>query len=135
METNGDGLRNVARYQRNINLCILATLALVPLSMAGGSRGADIVALLVGLAYFGIQITALAFVFLLARALYGTVLAVLLGLLMFAPCISLLVLLLISQRATSVLRKAGVKVGLLGANPNQVPSDGRSLEEVVATFR
>jgi hypothetical protein len=135
MGTNGNGLRDVARYQRNINLSILATLGLLPVSMVGSSLESTFVAVLVLLAYYAIQIAALVFVFLLARAVYGTAIAVLLGLFLLVPCINLLVLLAVSQRATSLLRKAGIRVGLLGANPNDVPPDGRSLAEVVATFQ
>src|SRR5512145_1772037 len=129
------GLRDVAKYQRNINLCILATIALITVTMLLGTGGIDAARSVVVVLYYGVQFTALYYVFMLARALYGTGLAVLLGLLLFAPCVNLLVLLIVNQRATWLLRKAGVKVGLLGADPNRVPADGRTLSELVKTFR
>ncbi len=42
-------------------------------------------------------------------------LMVLIGILMFAPCINLLVLLVVNQWATRTLRMAGVSVGFMGA--------------------
>lgn len=43
------------------------------------------------------------------------VIIVFVALLMLAPCISILILLIVNQHATSALRKAGLKVGFMGA--------------------
>ena len=40
--------------------------------------------------------------------------------LMFIPCVSLIALLLLSDKATKQLRQAGIKVGFLGADPNSI---------------
>jgi hypothetical protein len=39
---------------------------------------------------------------------------------MFVPCLSLIVLLVLSGMATARLQQSGVKVGLLGADPNSI---------------
>jgi len=39
---------------------------------------------------------------------------------MIVPCISLIVLLVINQKATSYLQQNGVRVGFFGANPNSI---------------
>lgn len=51
-----------------------------------------------------------------AVKVYGVGLGILLGVLSLAPCISLIVLLLVNGKATSVLRQNGIKVGLMGAD-------------------
>ena len=55
----------------------------------------------------------------LAMALYGPVIGVLCGVPMFMPCIGLLALLVINQQATQELRRAGVRVGFMGADMTQ----------------
>lgn len=42
------------------------------------------------------------------------------ALLMFIPCVSFIALLHISSKATSKLKASGVKVGILGADPNAI---------------
>jgi hypothetical protein len=42
----------------------------------------------------------------------------------FLGCIGLILLLVLSSQATKELRKAGIKVGLLGANPEDVERAG-----------
>jgi len=54
----------------------------------------------------------------LARAL--SLSPVLYAILMIIPCVSLLVLLSLSGKATKLLTQAGIKVGLLGADPNSI---------------
>jgi hypothetical protein len=39
---------------------------------------------------------------------------------MIVPCISLITLLVVNQKATTYLQQHGVKVGLLGASPNSI---------------
>lgn len=48
------------------------------------------------------------------------VMIVLAAVFLFAPCVNLLILLLINRRATRTLRAAGLKVGLVGVNPEQL---------------
>ena len=57
---------------------------------------------------------------LLAIQLYGIVGGILMGVLTLVPCLGLLLLLLINEKATRVLRQNGIRVGLLGADPSQL---------------
>ena len=55
------------------------------------------------------------FVFMLATKVYGIVLGVLLGILTIVPLLGLFILLIVTDKATKILRKNGHHVGLLGA--------------------
>jgi hypothetical protein len=55
-------------------------------------------------------------VFLLAMKVYSPIQGVLVGVLTMVPCLGLLMLLLVNQRATKILRDNGHPVGLLGAD-------------------
>jgi len=113
-----DRLREVARLQRYINLVVLAYFSAGALTRAvaevpGGPILAGVVAVAVILtgAVFAVQ---------MARALYSTAVAVVCAILLLIPCVGLLTLLLLNGRATQRLTAAGLKVGLLGADPAEV---------------
>jgi len=40
--------------------------------------------------------------------------------LMFIPCVSLIMLISLSGKATTILKQAGIKVGFMGADPNSI---------------
>jgi hypothetical protein len=109
-------LRNAALQQRALNLCILAYIIVGILSFAG-----ILPPLLVGLLALGIIVTGAVFTFMLALSVYGTAAGIILGLLTLIPLLGLIPLLIVNGKATSLLRANGYTVGLLGANPNQVP--------------
>ncbi len=114
-------LRDAAKYQRWLNLIILSNIALIVFvavvtTVLGES---DVMNFVLGLVYMALGLTSLVVVFSLAKALHNTTGAVVCIALMFMPCINLLTMVALSSMATSRLKKAGIKVGLLGANPNQ----------------
>ena len=109
-----DLLRTIARHQRNINLAILAQIGLTVVAGVFGQS------LAVSLAYLVVGIATVVAEVLLVKALHGIVLAVVCAPLMFVPCLNLLTLLLFNQQATKRIRDAGYKVGLLGANPDDI---------------
>jgi hypothetical protein len=102
----------IARYQRGVMICILLYLVafFAQLSLPEEQR------LWVGLGILAVGVFGLIFVLMLALQLYSTPVAILFGIGTLIPCLGLLVLLIINQKATSVLRKNGLRVGLLGAN-------------------
>ena len=121
----GDGrhdLREIARYQRWVIIALLINIVL------------NVVALFLGqaiqanpfiqIAFAGIAIAGVLFgvvaIFLLAQKMMGTGMAVLCAILMCVPCVSLIMLLVVNQKATSTLQRAGVKVGFLGANEQNI---------------
>lgn len=73
----------------------------------------------------------LAIVFFTARlcwVVYGKGAAILLTVLSCVPYVSIIIMLLVSSRATKMLKEKGLKVGLLGANIKEVAGLGRSTE-------
>jgi hypothetical protein len=114
----GTNLRQIAWQQRALNICILGYICAVVLSFVLPAE-LKLIAALIG---FAAAITGAVFVFMLALSLYGVALGIVLGILALIPLIGLLVLLIVNGKATRVLRAVGVRVGLLGANPNDVPA-------------
>ena len=101
---------------KGIMLCILASIlgAVLQFALPGPLRlVATCLQVLVSLA-------SVVFVVLLAKTVYNVVAAVVYAVLAFIPCVGLIALLVINQKATSVLQKAGLKVGLLGADLSQL---------------
>ncbi len=113
---NIEDLRKVAKYQKGVITCILIQLLAIGAQFALPPELQIFLAL--GLLIVGI--TSTVFIFLLAVNVYTTGVGVLLGILALIPCIGLLVLLTVNGKATTVLRKNGIKVGLMGANLSQI---------------
>ncbi len=109
-------LRYIASRQKGILVCILVYL------MALGFRFAlqpPLQLIPAGIA-LTTGIVASIFVFMLAIKLYGTGSGVVLGILTLIPLIGLFVLLSVNGKATAVLKKYGIQVGLLGANLDKI---------------
>ncbi|MDB5297180.1 MAG: hypothetical protein JWO31_3163 [Phycisphaerales bacterium] len=119
-------LRTIAQRQRALMFCILGYLALVVARFVLPPS----LSILLALAAFAVSITAAVFVFMLALSLYSTGVGVLLGILTLIPLVGLIVLLVINSKATGLLRQHGLKVGLLGADPAQIPSPGYAVPPV-----
>ncbi|MCA8990670.1 MAG: hypothetical protein KDA88_01760 [Planctomycetaceae bacterium] len=113
-----DDLRRVATYQRYVLFAILANMACnFGVMSTGDVPLVQGVLLLVSLV---VVVTTLIVVFLLSKEVFNVPLAVVFSVLMIVPCISLLVLLIVNQKATGYLQSRGVRVGLFGANPDQI---------------
>jgi hypothetical protein len=110
------GIREIASRQRVILLCILVYLGAV----VGQYLVPPEMRLVVAIVGLGVSVTASVFVFMLAIKIYGTGLGILMGILTLVPCVGLVVLLIVNGKATTLLRAAGLKVGLLGAT---IPPD------------
>jgi hypothetical protein len=120
-----EDLKKVAQYQKGIIYCILANLALIVVNIVAGQvleGGAEAMA---GLAIIGIYllvaVAQLACIVLLATQVYNIGVGILIGILSFVPCLNLILLLVVNQKATSVLQQNGIKVGLMGADMSQLP--------------
>jgi hypothetical protein len=86
-------------------------------SFAGGSDE-----ILVGLVVFMLEIILCVKVYRLSRALKTSIFySIVLVISIFIPCLSLFILLSLSSEANSALRRAGIRVGLLGADPDRLP--------------
>ena len=111
-----DDLRNVARFQKGIIVCILIDL----IALVGQCALPLEVRLLVGIGVLFVGLVGAVFVFLLAIKTYGTGLGIVLGILSLVPLIGLIVLLVVNGKATNILKQNGIKVGLLGANVSSI---------------
>lgn len=109
-------LKKIATYQRLINIFILVNIVNY-ISFKFMPGGLAVLSYLLSLAVgLGSAVVAA----MLAAAMWGVVAAVFTVPLMFVPCLNLITLLILNQTATSRLQKAGYKVGILGANPDDV---------------
>ena len=117
-------LRNVAKYQKGILYCILLQLLNIAFQMFLGYalkiEPTEGIRLIYGGLSLVVGIASTVFVFRLAINLYSTVVGIGLGVLTLIPCIGLFVLLIVNGKATSVLSRNGIKVGLMGANRSQI---------------
>jgi hypothetical protein len=116
----GVDLRTVARRQRLLLWFVLVALAMnfSPLIMAGVPT---IIASFISLFIIAVYVLIMIGTMHMLTALRTHIaLRILLLVLMFAPCLNILILLIANQMATSALRRAGLKVGLMGVSDEQV---------------
>jgi hypothetical protein len=111
-----EDLRAVAKYQRGLLICVLINIISLVLPYILPPNLLLAAQICVGIA----GLVGLVFVFLLSTKVYGIGAGILLGILTLVPCLGLIVLLIINQKATTVLRQNGIKVGLLGADPKTI---------------
>jgi heme/copper-type cytochrome/quinol oxidase subunit 4 len=126
LQGDREQLRRVARSQKNVLYCLLANIGLNIVSFAvqrGGDpeAGPSIATLIVGVFAIGVIVASIYFVYQLTKSMgQQPAIAVILSLCMCIPCVSLIVLLVVNQQATGLLQKNGVKVSLMGADPNSI---------------
>ena len=111
-----EDLRSVAKFQKGIILCILIQLV----ALVGQFALPPAVRPILGLGILVVGLAGTACVFLLAVKVYSTAVGILLGILALIPCIGLIVLLIVNGKATGILKRNGIKVGLLGAKLSDV---------------
>ncbi|AIE87306.1 hypothetical protein [Fimbriimonas ginsengisoli] len=111
-------LREVAASQRQILLCVLGQIGVAILNGVVTAAKMPSLAILVLIAILAVLVFMIMSVIRLAKALALS--PVLYTILMFIPCVSLIALLMLSGKATARLSQAGIKVGLLGADPNSI---------------
>jgi hypothetical protein len=113
-------LRNIAIRQRRVIFCILAYFIAMIMQFV---LPPDLITS--GLSMIAVMIMAAVFVFMLALDVYGTGEGIIMGILALIPLVGLIVLLLINNRATRLLRQHGIRVGLFGADTRQIPDRGQ----------
>jgi hypothetical protein len=105
-------LRSIAIYQKAILICILiyfVTIITAQFVVPPALRFFLVIPVI------GVIVAATVFVFLLAMKVYSMVVGVALAFLTLIPFVGLIVLLIINAKATTVLKRHGIAVGLLGA--------------------
>ncbi len=116
--SNREHLIKVATAQRHVLFVILAYLALLPFNIAA-QQVPQLAVILLPVAII-VFIAGAITVFRLASLFRGKAVAVLYLIGLLIPCLGLILLLVISSEATNLLKSNGIKVGLLGANPNDI---------------
>ncbi len=115
-------LKRIAQNQRQICISILLLVLIAILAITFNNNawvGAGYTHW-TSIAYYVVHIYALINGILLTANVYTIViLAIVLGIFLLFPCVNILILLAVSQRATMYLKEHGFKVGLLGANMSQ----------------
>ncbi len=117
-EFSHDDLRAIANYQKTILFCILINVG----AYIAYFLVTENLKLFLLLGALAVGVVASIFIFMLAMRVYSTAVGVILGILTLVPLIGLIVLLIVNQKATSILNAYGVRVGLLGANSSDLES-------------
>jgi len=107
-----EDLKTVAFAQKSIIVCILLYFCLI-VARFFVPREYNLY-LFICLVVLGLVSTVSVFV--LAMKVYSVVQGILVGILTMVPCLGLILLLLVNQKATRILRENGHEVGLLGAD-------------------
>ena len=105
------GVKRIARYQRYVLL--FATMQIVCLFLVV-TAGRDL-SWLPAMGIYLAAVLGMVFGILLAIEFFHPVAGVAFGFLALIPCLGLFVLLAISMKATNILRRNGIRVGLFGA--------------------
>jgi hypothetical protein len=111
-------LRDIAAAQRQVIICVLCQIGIVILDGVGAAIQMMAIILVGDVLALALLVFMVISIVKLSKALAQP--AVLYAILMFVPCISLIVLLVLSGKASARLQQAGVKVGLMGADPNAI---------------
>ncbi len=119
-ELTRQDLYSVAIYQKAVLWCILANFVALIAQLAVPEE----FRIYFSLVLIPVGLIATVFVFLLAMRVYSVVIGIVLGVLTMIPCIGLITLLVINQKASGTLAKHGYAVGLMGANLSQFRKDG-----------
>lgn len=113
--TWADVLTAATAYRSLVVWFGLSYVAAIPARVVGES----LLAIPLTLLWLAVNIVMLVYVFRLAAAI-GWSAPWLWVILMFFPCINIIVLLVLSQRANEWMKACGVKVGLLGPTPTAI---------------
>lgn len=111
----------IAKAQKNVIYVLLAQILFNLIAFPAVLSSPESTAVLTIVRVIGLllSIASLVVLYQLASKVYNVGLGVLCAILGFLPCIGLVTLLVVNGTATGILKSAGYKVGLMGANLNQ----------------
>ncbi len=112
-------LKKIARRQRALLICILIQILLNPLVSVLGLQSRSVAVVLTVVMLF-LLILIVVDACRLSMLFNHVVVTVLLTLFAIVPLLNLIVLLILSRQSTNELKRNGIKVGLLGANPKKI---------------
>ena len=108
---SGEEIRTIAGRQKMLCVCLLAYIVAFTLLLVFPGELTTVFRLIV----LAASVAAMVSVFLLAIKLHGTGMGIVLGILTLIPLLGVIPLLIVNGTATRILRKHGIKVGLMGA--------------------
>jgi hypothetical protein len=112
-----EDLRSIARSQKGIMVAILAYfVGLITNGVLSASKDTEMVRVVIAVGVLAAVLFGIVCTFSLAIKVYSVGLGIFLGLLTFIPCLGLVSLVVVNQKATAVLKENGFSVGLMGAN-------------------
>lgn len=118
---SGRDLRAIASSQRLIMFAIVGYFALLVFAGVLRPRNIPGATMVVGFIAIATVLCGLFGIIRLAANLYrSTLVGILNGVVMFLPLIGLFVLVILNMRATRILKKHGIRVGLMGANSSDL---------------
>jgi hypothetical protein len=112
-------LLGIAKAQRGLMMSILGYLVSLLLLFALGQMESELI-FMPGVLLLASSLGGLVFLIMLTYRLSGVVLAIVVGLCFLIPLVGLLLMFLMSGKASRLLKKAGFKIGLLGADIGQI---------------
>jgi hypothetical protein len=115
---NRQQLKEIAIGQRSVMYCMLGQLGAGAFYVFGNAQNLIPLAIAALLLSLVLLVVTAIFVWKLANALGLS--PILYVVLIFVPCLSLMVLVVVIGKASERLKAAGVKVGLMGADPNKI---------------
>lgn len=119
-EAHREQLQRVALRQRRLIYVFLANLVCMILPITGAALQQPLLVLLWLPLYLTLVVLSALAIFFLAQEVYSTAVAVVSVVCMILPCVSIIVLLMVNQKATTYLQQHGVKVGFLGVDPKSI---------------
>ncbi len=119
-----DRILTIAKFQKAVLLCILVYVGLLVAMITSMYAISPEAYFYFGLLFAVLAVFTVYFVYQLSTALFTPTVGILVGVLMFFPCVSLIALLVINQKATTALRSFRIRVGLFGASRNDLSKLG-----------
>ncbi len=127
-----EDLISIAFYQKGIVVCVMLYF-LFAILMGVTGKGPDpdtpfnAISLFFALAVLLVILTGMVFVILLTAKVFGVPMVILFAILSLIPCVGLILLLVVNNKATKVLNENGVKVGFFGANLAKMRTQGSNI--------
>ena len=107
-------------YHRRIIVAVAANTVVNLVSSFTSTNLPPWIWLIIGSMAIAAMVFAMTAIYSLASILINKGVGVLCAVLMIVPCLSVFVLLVVYQKATSYLQQYGVRVGFLGVNPRSI---------------
>ncbi len=119
-DKSAEQLQAVGTAQRALMYAILVSIGWTIVAVVIQIKAPSLI-LLAQIGQLAIAVACMVCVFVMARAIQWSMPAcILVAICGLVPCLNLLLMLIINSRATALLKRNGIRVGLMGANPRDL---------------